>query len=83
MRQIRTLESQVFGYVIERVETRDPQGAVQSEWYELRLPSAGNRVIGAGITRGDVERIVVRRELEAARRAYRLNHGLEQRRQAG
>ena len=72
MRTLRTLEARVLGYAIERIDERDHLGTVRATWYEVLCPQRGN-VLGSGETRTDAERIVIRRELEQARRALPLN----------
>ncbi|WP_313919723.1 hypothetical protein [Tahibacter sp.] len=72
MRTLRTLETRVLGYAIERIDERDHLGTVRATWYEVLCPEHGN-VLGTGATRADAERIVIRRELEQARRALPLN----------
>lgn len=72
MRTLRTLETRVLGYVIERVDERDHLGTVGASWYEVLCPEHGN-VLGSCAARADAERIVIRRELEQARRALPLN----------
>ncbi|MBL8298784.1 MAG: hypothetical protein JNN30_10615 [Rhodanobacteraceae bacterium] len=72
MRTLRTLESRVLGYAIERVDERDHLGTVRATWYEVLGPELGN-VLGSCADRAGAERIVIRRELEQARRALPLN----------
>lgn len=72
MRTLRTLEARVLGYAIERIDERDHLGTVRATWYEVLCPQRGN-VLGSGETRAEAERIVIRRELEQARRALPLN----------
>lgn len=75
MRTLRTLEARVLGYVIERVDERDHLGAVRASWYEVLCPQQGN-VLGSCAVRAEAERLVIRRELEQARRALPLNAGV-------
>ena len=75
MRTLRTLETRVLGYLIERVDERDHLGTVRASWYEVICPQQGN-VLGSCALRADAERIVIRRELDQARRALRLNPGV-------
>ena len=72
MRTLRTLETRVLGYAIERIDERDHLGNVRATWYEVLCPEHGN-VLGSCAARADAERIVIRRELEQARRALPLN----------
>jgi len=72
MRSLRTLEARVLGYTIERVEERDHLGTVSAQWYEVMCPES-NAVLASAGTRGDVEKAVIRRELDSARRALPLN----------
>ncbi len=72
MRTLRTLETRVLGYAIERIDERDHLGTVRAIWYEVLCPEHGN-VLGSCAERADAERIVIRRELEQARRALPLN----------
>ncbi|UXI69999.1 hypothetical protein [Tahibacter amnicola] len=67
MRTMRTLETRALGYTIERVDERDHLGTVCASWFEVLCPQHGN-IIGSAATRSDAERIVIRRELELARR---------------
>jgi hypothetical protein len=57
------------------VDERDYLGTVRASWYEVICPQHGN-ILGSGAARADAERIVIRRELEQARRALRLNPGI-------
>lgn len=75
MRTLRTLETRVLGYAIERIDERDHLGTVRASWYEVLCPQHGN-VLGSCAGRADAERLVIRRELEQARRALRLNPGV-------
>lgn len=72
MRSLRTLETCVLGYTIDRVDERDHLGAIRATWYEVLCPERGN-VLGSCANRADAERVVIRRELELARRALPLN----------
>ena len=72
MRTLRTLETRVLGYAIGRVDERDHLGTIRASWYEVLSPELGN-VIGSCAGRAEAERIVIRRELEQARRALPLN----------
>ena len=73
MRTLRTLETRVLGYTIERIDERDHLGTAAT-WYEVQCPETG-AVLGSGQSRADAERLVIRRELDAARRAVTLNAG--------
>lgn len=75
MRTLRTLESRVLGYAIERVDERDHLGSFHASWYEVLCPDSG-KVLGSCAVRADAERLVIRRELEQARRALPLNASL-------
>lgn len=72
MRTLRTLETRVLGYTIERVDERDHLGTLRASWYEVLCPQHGN-ILGSCAERSEAERLVIRRELEQARRALRLN----------
>jgi len=71
MRSLRTLETRVLGYSIERIDERDHLGT-RATWYEVLCPDTGV-VLGSGISRAEAERVVICRELEAARRAVAMN----------
>jgi|EndMetStandDraft_4_1072995.scaffolds.fasta_scaffold1163102_1 hypothetical protein len=71
---LRTLEVRALGYAIERVEECDPLGVDNASWFEVLCPYSG-AVLGCAPTRLDAERIVIRRELDSARRAIALNGG--------
>lgn len=71
MRHLRVLEARVLGYAIERIEERDHLGTT-AVWYEVLCPASG-AVLGSGPSRADAERLVIRRELDAARRAVAMN----------
>ena len=73
MRSLRTLETRVLGYSIERIDERDHLGT-RATWYEVLCPESG-AVLGSVVTRADAERVVIHRELDAARRAVAMNHG--------
>ncbi|HOV58289.1 MAG TPA: hypothetical protein PLN91_10460 [Rhodanobacteraceae bacterium] len=73
MRHLRVLEARVLGYAIERIEERDHLGTT-AVWFEVLCPDSG-AVLGSGATRAEAERVVIRRELDAARRAVTLNRG--------
>ncbi len=75
MRSLRTLEARVLGYSIERVEELDHLGGPAATWYEVHCPYS-NAILSTAATRADAERVVVARELEAARRAIVMNGGL-------
>ena len=72
MRTLRTLETRVLGYVIERVDERDHLGTVSASWYEVLNPHDGG-VVGTGPDRAAAERVVISRELDIARRAVAMN----------
>ncbi len=73
MRTLRTLETRVLGYTIERIDERDHLGTAAT-WYEVQCPETG-AVLGSGHSRADAERLVIQRELDAARRAVAMNAG--------
>ena len=44
MRSTRIIETKVLGYVIERLETYDRSGNLESCDYEIRCPHTGNHI---------------------------------------
>jgi len=43
IRNVRSVEAQVLGYVIERLEQYDSAGSLQSTQYVVQCPHTGNR----------------------------------------
>lgn len=44
MRSVRSVETKVLGYVIERLDQYDVGGDLQSRQYEIQCPHTGNRI---------------------------------------
>ena len=67
MRERRTIESDVLGYRIERVQAFDDRGDVSSCRYEVLAPGT-QALLGCFANRVEAERAVIARELEASPR---------------
>ena len=44
MRSVRSVETQVLGYVIERLERYDSSGSLESRQYEIQCPHTGSKL---------------------------------------
>ncbi len=62
MRSLRTPETTMFGYVIERIEDRDDLGLTDALCFEVLSPASG-AVLASFPSRRDAECFVLRREL--------------------
>jgi hypothetical protein len=67
MRAKRHTEVNVLGYRIERVQTFDPRGDVEGQWYEVLAPES-QVLLASFPRRAEAERAIVERELAALRR---------------
>ena len=44
MRSVRSVETRVLGYVIERLERYDSSGSLASRRYEIQCPHTGSKI---------------------------------------
>lgn len=44
MRSVRSVETRVLGYVIERLERYDSSGSLESRQYEIQCPHTGTKI---------------------------------------
>lgn len=68
MRERRSIEVNVLGYRIERVQAFDDQGDVASQRYEVLAPGT-QTLLGSFAQRVEAERAVIARELAALPRS--------------
>ena len=76
MRNVRSVETNVLGYVIERLEQYGSSGDLESCHYEIRCPHTGTR-LGPHVNLRMAKRAVILHELRGViddRRSQREQH---------